>query len=107
MIQLKIDKSGIEKKLKEMEKGAQKVQGENNVPFKELFNPSFMRKNTQHNSIDEMLDNSGFKIENSKDFEAVDDSEWDEYVRKTTRFENWDEMMSDASKLWVLKQIGL
>ncbi len=106
MIEIKIDSSGVERRLKEMKENAEKLDGENNVPFQELFNPAFMRKYTNFQNIDDMLENSGFKIESQEDFEAIDDLKWDEYVRKNTRFQNWHEMMSEATSLWALKQMG-
>lgn len=105
-IGIDIEKSNVERRLKKMQDGARRIDGENNVSFNELFNTTFMRKYTKFSSIDEMLDKSEFKIETNKDFESIDDNKWDEYVREVTTFQSWEEMKSEAGKLWVLKQMG-
>lgn len=106
-IGIDMDSSSVERRLKKMQDGAREIDGENHIPFNELFNTKFMREYTKFSSIDEMLDKSGFKIETTKDFESIDVNKWDEYVREVTRFQSWEEMTSEAGKLWVLKQMGL
>lgn len=106
MMDIKIDTSGVEKKLKDLENKARKLEQGTNISFEEMFNPQFMMKYTQFSNFDEMLNKSGFKVETKEDFEAIDDSEWDEYVQKTTQFTNWQEMLNEAGALWAAKQLG-
>lgn len=95
----------FQNKLKRMQKKAKELEGEQQVPFDVLFNNDFMCKYTDFNNIDEMIDKSGFKVENTKDFEAIPDDEWDIYVEKVTRFNSWEEMLEYAADKYVQRKI--
>jgi len=102
---VEIDDKRARKKLEDMEKNVKKLDGERKVPFSEIFNPSFMSKYTSYSSIDEMLNKSKL-LEKYGDFESIDDNEWDTFIQKNTNFSNWQEMKSEAGRIWALKQIG-
>ncbi|MFS0661391.1 hypothetical protein AB1L07_21460 [Niallia alba] len=92
---------------KQLEQSAKEIDGENSVPFPELFPQKFMMKYTQFNSIETMLDESPFKIETTEDFSLIDDNKWDEYIRKVTQFDSWEQMQEAAAKEWTIKKLGL
>ncbi|NLJ39187.1 MAG: hypothetical protein GX432_10550 [Candidatus Atribacteria bacterium] len=102
---IEIDDSGVRKKLEDMQKNLKKVEEKQTVPFSELFNESFMFKYTRYSSFDEMLDKSGL-MEKCGDFESIDDEKWDIFVKDGTDFVDWEEMKSEAVKIWALKKIG-
>lgn len=105
-IKIEIDDKRAKKKLEDMQKKIKNVEGKQTVHFSEIFNPSFMFKYTRYPSFDDMLDKSQL-LEKYGDFESIDDNEWDIFVQKNTNFSNWEEMKSEAGKIWMLKQIGL
>ena len=82
------------------------LEGEHQVPFDELFSPEFMSTNTNFETIDQMIVESGFKVETSEDFENIPDEIWDEFVSKWTRFENWSEMLIEAATTWASNSLG-
>lgn len=70
-------------------------------PFKQTFNPGFMRKYTNFKSIEDFFSKSKFKINSNKDLEVLnekEDKELDEYVKENTNFENWNEMAESAEE---------
>jgi hypothetical protein len=69
----KFDTSGFDK----LQRKLKQVEGENSIPLTELFHVGFMNKYTQFNSIEDMFNQSPFKIESEKDFALIDDFEWD------------------------------
>jgi hypothetical protein len=106
---IKFDNSGfneLERKLKKMEQSAQAIEGTNSVPFTELFPDGFMKKFTTFTSIENMLNESPFTIQTDEDFAAIDDSEWDEYIRKVTKFHSWEQMQEEAALEWTAKKLG-
>ncbi|MHB1651379.1 MAG: hypothetical protein ACYCVD_02745 [Desulfitobacteriaceae bacterium] len=42
-----------------------------------------------------------------EDFDAIPNEEMDAHVAKTTQFDSWEEMMSEAVKNYTAKQLGL
>jgi hypothetical protein len=97
----------FKRKLDDLERRAKEVEGEHDVPFEELFPPEFMRQHTDFISIDEMIKSSGFKVNNREDFKNIPDADWDSYVAKRTRFENWKDMMGLAAKEYYKKKLDL
>lgn len=97
----------LSKNLKNLKKNIAQVGGVHNVSFDELFNTEFMRKNTSYETIDEMFEFSGFKLESNADFEAIPISELDSLVSRTTRFKNWEEMKSRAGAEYGVKLLEI
>ena len=96
----------LQKELNDLQKKAEALDGEHQVPFSELFNVSFMRRHTNFESLEALIEAGGFKVETMDDFKAIPDQEWDEHIAKATSFPNWQEMMNEASTEWTKKQLG-
>ncbi|ATF13529.1 hypothetical protein A616_16565 [Brevibacillus brevis X23] len=94
------------KQLKDMQKAAQELDGKHNIPLPDLLTDSFISENTSLSSLQELLDNSGFKIETTEDFEAIPDAEWDEYISSVSEFESWGDMLRSAAEEYALKKLG-
>jgi hypothetical protein len=103
---VEIDNKRAIKKLEDMEKNVKKLDGERRVPVSEIFNPSFMSKYTIYSSFDDMLSKSGL-LEKYGDFKSIDDKEWELFIKKNTNFSNWEEMQSEARRIWIKNQIGI
>jgi hypothetical protein len=94
------------KKLDELAKKAEQLNGTNNVPFSELFNKEFMQLNTKYTSIESMFESSGYNITSKEDFLAIPDAEWDSFVVKSTNFASWVDMQKSATAEYVKKRLG-
>lgn len=106
---MKFEMSGFDelnKKLKDMEKAAKELDGENEVSFGELFNNSFMKKYTNSENVQVFFDNSGFKTDTDEEFEAIDQAELDSYVQSNSKFNTWEEMKGKAGEEYVVKKLG-
>lgn len=97
----------LEKQLKQMEKNIKEFEGGKDVGFEELFDPSFMKRHTNFNSINEFLDESPFTLETNEDFDNLEESELDKYVAETTKFSSWEEMLNTAGEIHLTKKLGL
>lgn len=97
----------IENYFEELEEKAEELEGENEVPFSELFDASFMREHTPYSDFMTFLEASDFGVEMQEDFEAIPEAELDEHVRETTELESWDEMQTAATEAWLAEQLDL
>ena len=103
MFKVTADFSGLERLQRKLEE----VSGPHDVPVSELFVPAFMAEHTHFASIDEMFAASGFKTDTTEDFAAIPDDDWDEFVRRTTKFDSWEEMKKTAASAWLKQQLEL
>lgn len=97
----------LQKKLKQMEKGAKELEHTKQVPFNQLFTPAFMRKYTSFSSMDELLAAGKFNANSQEAFEAIPDEALDKHVKATTKFKDWEEMLGEATSQYALKKLGL
>ncbi len=95
----------FQKKLDTLSNNAMNLDGNHNVPVTELLTPSFVSKHTNFKSVEELFEKSGFKVESPEDFEAISDTEWDNYIQSTSNFDNWNSMLSKATEEWVAKKL--
>lgn len=66
------------------------------VSFNDLFTPAFMASYTQFANFSELLVVGKFKVNSLEDFMALLNKEFDEFIKKNSKFKNWDEMQSTA-----------
>lgn len=93
------------KNLKNWQQKIQQLQGTHKVSVKELFSAGFMKRHTKFASFDAMVTASSFKVENEEDFKKIPDAEWDAYVRSSTKFANWQEMINKAGEEWLAAKV--
>lgn len=93
----------LEKKLKQMGKNAQQLDGEHSLTFDTLFNNSFMQRHTNHQSISDFIEASKINAETADDFE--DNAELDAFVAGNSKFASWGEMKSKAVGEYAEKQL--
>lgn len=99
---VKSDWSGLEK----LQRKAQKLDGEHDIPFDELFNKNFMIHYTQQSTIDEFFKAGGFEFESEKEFENLSEDKLDQHVQSSTNFNSWREMLNKAGEHWMAKELG-
>jgi hypothetical protein len=95
------------RKLRNIQRKAEQLDGDHAVSLTELFPDDFMLRNTEFPSIDSMFEASGFKVSSGEDFAAIPDEEWDTFVHERTRFASWDELKSAAVQEWVARRLAL
>jgi hypothetical protein len=93
--------------LEELADRAQELDGENQVPLVELFNPNFMREYTDFESLEEFFEESPWTVESQEDLDEIPDDPFNKYVNEYTVFSDQDEMMGEAGEEWTADQLGL
>ncbi|HID30656.1 MAG TPA: hypothetical protein EYP19_11710 [Desulfobacterales bacterium] len=96
----------LNKKLEDLANKTEALDGKHNVPLNELLTPAFVSKHTRFENVNEMFNASGFKIETQEDFAAIPDDEWDQFIRSISPFPDWQAMLREAGKEWVVKKLG-
>lgn len=82
-------------KLKQnLEKVAEERGDQQAVSYQDLFSPMFMQKNTSFATIDVFVRELGLK--DFQEIEKIDDKVIDDFVKKETEFNNWQEMQQRA-----------
>jgi hypothetical protein len=94
----------LRRKISRLAQAAEKLDGEHQVTLDQMFHPLFMLENTSYGSIEEFFEASPFAVKSQEDFEAIDESAFDGYVRDKTRFQSWDEMKQVAVEEWMTKR---
>ena len=95
------------RKLRDLQRKAERLDGEHSVTLSELFPDEFMLRNTEFSTIDELFASSGFKIESEEDFESIPEDRLEIYISEHTRFKSWNEMKTAAANEWAKNQLGL
>lgn len=95
------------RKLREIQRKAEQLDGEHSIAYTELFSDEFMLRNTEFFSIASMFDESGFSVESSEAFAAISDEEWDVFIRGRTRFASWEQMKNAAAQDWAMRRLDL
>ena len=95
------------RKLRDLQRKTDQLDGQHEVPLAELFCDEFMLRNTDFPSIGAMLEASGFNVDTTADFAAIPDDEWDAVVRAGTRFTSWDDMKRAAGGEWARRRLEL
>jgi hypothetical protein len=99
--------SKMKRRLEELRRNAEALDGTHHIPLTELFPVSFLVKNTEFDSLESMFEASGFAVESQEDFEDIPDDEWDSFIREHTHFPSWEEMLSAAVQQWAVRKLGL
>jgi hypothetical protein len=97
----------LDKKLDELKRRAEELQGQWEVPLSDLMPPSFIAKCSAFSSLEQLFDASPFEIRNTDDFRAISDDQWDAFISENTSFSTWREMQDAAVQKWTRRQLGL
>ncbi len=98
---IKSDMSG----LKKLAENARKLDGTQQVPLLDLFNPEFMSTHTSSPDFLSFCELGGFKAETAEDFKAIPDEPWEAHVQSQTDFDSWVDMQKAAGTEFVKAQL--
>lgn len=104
---LKVSVTENLKPLEDLARRAEQLDGQHNIPIAELLTPPFLSNCSRFQSIEEMFEASGFKIESMEDFKAIPDREWDAFIAANTSYADWQTLLTSAVRTWTAKRLGL
>jgi hypothetical protein len=105
---IRIDGFGeLQRNLDQLKKNVERLGGEHEVSFTELFPSGFMARYTNFTSFDDLLAKCGFKVETKEDIANILDAAWDTFIASSTRFTSWVEMKQKALEEYLLRKVGI
>ncbi|KLV07330.1 hypothetical protein C9I92_24825 [Photobacterium ganghwense] len=75
------------------------------VSLNELMPPRFIQMHSKFASLDILMEASGFNVKTPADFKAIPAREWNQFIALNTNFESWQDMLSEAGRLYIHKQL--
>ncbi len=96
----------LEKKLSELRERAAALQGEQQIPLKDLLSPAFVAGCSSYASLEDLFAASPFTINTLDDFKAIPDAEWDTFISTHTSFASWEEMQRGAMREYIRGKMG-
>jgi G3E family GTPase len=95
----------VRRRLQELQRRAEAIQGNEGIPTLELFSERFMNARTSFSSFQTMVEASGIDIK--EDTNELDDREdWSAFVAANTTFPGWKAMRDAALSEWMDRQFG-
>ena len=97
----------LEETLGKLAENAKDLDREHEVPMSEMFTGAFMKTHTSFEDFDSFVMASGLiKGDLTPEaFAAIPDAPWDAWVQKETSFENWEDMMAQATSDWAERRL--
>ena len=99
-----INKSDLEHLTENLENTEKSEKSMSMVSFKDLFTPAFMTTYTDFANFSELLIVGKFNINSLEEFMAILNEKFDKFIKKTTKFQNWEEMQSTAVADYMKKK---
>ena len=95
----------FERLLKQLERNARSIGGKRLVDLSDLLNPEFLGRHTKFTSLEQLFEESPFQIETQEDFDALDERELDSFIRASTRFRSWQDILDEGANEWAEKKL--
>lgn len=96
----------MNRKLEDLKRKAEALDGKHEIQFSELFLPEFMTRHTDFASLEEMFEASGFVVESQEDFKNIPDDDWENFIKTHTQFSSWKDMQVTAFREWTARKLG-
>lgn len=85
------------RKLDDLSKKAEALNGEHQVPI----NDEFVQKHSNFSSMSELLEIGGFSS-----IEEADDEKFDQFISDNTDFDSWNDFLDNFAADYVRNQLG-
>ena len=99
----------LQKELKKLQNDVdrtkEKYDGQS-VSFDDLFIEEFMGEHTKFTSFDDWFSAGHFHAASQEEFDAIPERTLDRYVRRSTDFETWQDMLDTAGGDLLQKELG-
>ena len=89
----------LNRNIDEFGKKLESLGGRLSYTLDDLFTDDFMRRYTDHATLNEMTNKSG--IQNAEEVNSV---KWNDFIARTTKFASWDEMLKVGVAEWLKRR---
>ena len=91
--------------LKKLTSNAKNLKDQNQTKFGDIVTKEFIQSNTNFESLDDLFEKAGFKVETEEDIEAVPQEELDNFIRENTKFKGFSDLQVEAVTEFARKQL--
>ena len=95
----------IQRRLSELQRRAELLDGEHKVQWNDLFTSEFMLLNTDFESIEALFEASGYTVKSQADLDAIPAEPFGGFIRCRTRFESWEDMKAEAAQEYMTRRL--
>jgi hypothetical protein len=92
----------LTRKLEQLKRNAERIDGTNRVPPSELLSPRFLQKHTRFPNAEAMFAALGISM---TAFAQLPDADRDDLIRSHTTFQSWSLLQKAAAAEWVSQQL--
>jgi len=94
----------VQKEIEKLQKKVKKIGRKQKVKLAELLTDSFIKKNSNYNSLQSMIDSSPKEINSEKDLES---EEWNKFIKENSKFNSWEEILHAGYAEWIKNKLDL
>lgn len=107
MFDFKIDGlDDLQKDLKQLERNARSIGQRRSIDLYKLLSNRFLRRHTKFSSLDQLFDESPLDVKTQKDLDTLNEQELDEFIRKSTKFRSWEDILDNALGEWAEAELS-
>lgn len=77
------------------------------VPVDDLLPARFISRNTQFSNFGALLNASGFSPARFSGISERPCASWDDFIRRSSCFADWNAMLRDARGEWLMRRLGI
>lgn len=95
----------FQRRIDQLRKNAEQLDGEHQVPVLELFPPAFMRQHSKVSDFDTFCRDSGLDASSKDGFASISVQQLDLATQQLTEFANWGEMKKAGAADWAKRRL--
>ncbi|NMO95544.1 hypothetical protein [Paenibacillus lemnae] len=90
----------------ELDQKTRELENNRSVPVEQVLTPDFMAKYANSASVEHFFEAGGFLVKNDEDFDALPQEPLDQYVRETSSFDSFQDMVDKAVREYIVRNLG-
>jgi hypothetical protein len=95
----------FQRKIDQLRRNAEQMDGTHEVPLSELFSPAFMRQHSSVPNFETFCRDGGIDTSSKEAFEATDVQQLNSAVARLTEFPGWEEMKKAGAADWARRRL--
>lgn len=105
MTNLGIEAKGFDTALRSFQRKVEEAARPDAVSVESACTSEFMASHTDAPTLEAFIASTGLKHD-SGEFAAIPYTEFDEHVKKHSRFQSWEEMQQEAARLYIAAKLA-
>jgi hypothetical protein len=95
----------LQRKIEQMRRNAEQLDGTHEVTLTEIFPPAFMRKHSSVTDFDAFCREANLDVSSAEAFRSIPTATLDAAVKHLTQFSSWEEMKQAGAGDWASRRL--